>query len=66
MSGSGVGAGSHGGDVADSRMKNPRSGAAAAGGDVEDDGHGEATIFSMMSRVESTRPPGVLISMRTA
>src|ERR1022692_2322732 len=29
-------------------------------------GTGEATIFSMMSRVESTRPPGVLISIRTA
>src|ERR1035438_243792 len=29
-------------------------------------GTGEASIFSMISRVESTRPPGVLISMRTA
>src|SRR5580693_5896656 len=29
-------------------------------------GTGEATIFSMISRVDSTRPPGVLISMRTA
>ena len=29
-------------------------------------GTGEATIFSMISRVESTSPPGVFISIRTA
>src|SRR5882724_2145038 len=29
-------------------------------------GTGEAMIFSMMSRVESTNPPGVLISISTA
>src|SRR5271166_2909524 len=29
-------------------------------------GTGEATIFSMISRVESTKPPGVLISITTA
>lgn len=46
MSGSGVGAGSHGGDVGGFEdEESGGGGAAAAGGDVEDDGHGRGDDF---------------------
>ncbi len=52
---------------ADSRMKNPAEPARLPlGVTYMITGTGEAVIFSMIWRVESTRPPGVLISINTA